>query len=368
MFPITSRYRIAWHLLVLIICISICSCKSKEKLTEAIPTTVSIDPSIPDYKNIKFWAAHADAPGTSANSPQGMVKSNRSKEADVFYVHPTVLRSQTEWNQRIDDDSINLVIDANVIARQSSVFNDCCQVYAPRYRAATFLATSDRFFEGRGGEAYDLAYSDVLRAFDHFLEHENKGRPFIIAGHSQGGLMVSRLLKDRVDNKEAQQRMIAAYAIGYNLAVGEFGKKYKTLQPCNEPLQTGCVLSWNAITPEADLNLYSNMSGALYVRTYGIEEGKETLCINPLTWDASKPNADRSYSKGAVPGDPGNGPIKEMQANKVSASAQKGFLVVEVDSTLELTPLQGGSMHYHEFGLFYEDIRQNIAARIDAFK
>lgn len=356
-----------WFSIGIICCLLACSTQTIKVVDEAATNSPYPDLGIPDYSNMKSWAAHADMPGASAKSPEGMIKSTAPKDVDVFYIHPTVFRSTTEYNQEIDNDSLNVIIDATVISRQASVFNDCCHVFAPRYRAASFLATSDRFFEGRGGEAYDFAYSDVLRAFDRFRE-QNKDRPFIIAGHSQGGLMVSRLLKDRVDSSPLQEQMIAAYSLGYNLSVGEFGRKYKTLQICDKPLQTGCVLSWNAVTPEASLDLYSKMGSELYVKTYKTEEGKEILCINPLTFDSSKPDADRSYSKGAVPGAPGVGPLKAMEANMLSASVQKGYLVVELDSTLDLSPLPGGSLHYHEVGMFYEDIRQNIAARIEAFK
>lgn len=368
-FQSCASYRNILCLIGFVFCITSCSKPVSNIANEAPAVEMTSNAlSIPDYSSIDSWAAHADRPGASAMTPPGSIKRNSKKDVDVFYIHPTVYRSDSNYNQTITDVSLNKLIDGSVIARQASVFNDCCNVFAPRYRAASFLATSDRFFEGRGAEAYDLAYSDVLRAFDLFRAKENKDRPFIIAGHSQGALMVSRLLKDRVDNKPAQEQMIAAYTIGFNLSVGEFGKKYKTLQPCNEPLQTGCVLCWNAVTPDANLDLYAKMGSALYVRNYDTEEGKEILCINPLTFDSSNPDADQTFSKGAIPGAPGMEPLKAMQQNKLSASAQRGYLVVTVDSTLDLTPLPGGSLHYHEFGMFYEDIRQNIAARIAAHK
>jgi len=38
------------------------------------------------------------------------------------------------------------------------------------------------------------------------------------------------------------------------------------------------------------------------------------------------------------------------------------------DPALDLQPLPGGSMHFHDFGLFYADIRHNVAQRIAAFQ
>lgn len=38
----------------------------------------------------------------------------------------------------------------------------------------------------RGPPAFDLAYSDVARAFEQFLAEIGPGKPFVLAGHSQG--------------------------------------------------------------------------------------------------------------------------------------------------------------------------------------
>ena len=35
-------------------------------------------------------------------------------------------------------------------------------------------------------DALELAYTDIEAAFEHYLAEYNNGRPFIIAGHSQG--------------------------------------------------------------------------------------------------------------------------------------------------------------------------------------
>ncbi len=42
-------------------------------------------------------------------------------------------------------------------------------------------------------DAFDLAYEDLKTAFENYLKHYNKGRPIIIASHSQGSLHALRL-------------------------------------------------------------------------------------------------------------------------------------------------------------------------------
>lgn len=322
----------------------------------------------PYYAQDSAWAALPGVPGPAQTVPQGRKPIANMQGVDVFYVHPTTYRTPDRWNADPADTVVNAWTDASVIARQAAVFNACCNVFAPRYRQASFLATRDRFMEGDGGKAYALAYSDVLAAFDQWQASRNQGRPFILAGHSQGGEMLMRLLADRIDGTPLQKRMVAAYAIGIDFSVGYFGTRYRTLKPCDIALRTGCVLAWNAVTPQADLKMLGGFAGERFVHLQGREDGREPLCINPLTFDMARPTAKRSASKGAVPGEPGEGPVAAPVAGKVAAHCDSGFLVVDADPALELKALPGGSLHYHEYGLFYADIQANVARRIKAMR
>ena len=44
-------------------------------------------------------------------------------------------------------------------------------------------------------EASRKPYQDVKDAFYYYLEHYNEGRPFILAGHSQGSAMLLELMR-----------------------------------------------------------------------------------------------------------------------------------------------------------------------------
>lgn len=324
-------------------------------------------PPVPDYRNPASWAARPDAPGASTAVPPGASKALKRKDVDVFYIHPTTYRTPDRWNQDIANNSVNDWTDTSVIRRQAALFNGCCRIYAPRYRQASFLATKDRLMQGDGGKAYALAYSDVERAFDYFIEYENKGRPFIIAGHSQGAEMTMRLLRNRIDGQKVQKRMVAAYVIGLDITEGAFGRTFKSLVPCDRPDQSGCVLAWNAVTTDADLAMLRRFAGTRYAHEYGTDEGRTPLCVNPLTFDRKKPAAIASASKGAVPGGAGEGALKPLVPASVAAECKDGFLVTKADPALGLEPLPGGSLHYHEFGLFYADIRGNVMQRIKAW-
>lgn len=315
-------------------------------------------PPAPDYSKLEMWsqAGSAVAPGATAVA--------RTASVDVFYIYPTTLRSAVQLNADPANSETNRWVDESAIARQASVFNGCCRVFAPRYRAASYLALMSPAVRD---QAFALAYFDVERAFDWYLAHENHGRPFIIAGHSQGAFHAATLLEKRIDGTALQRQLVAAYIIGINLAEGEFGKRFHAVQPCDRPKQTGCVIQWEAVSAGGDVGKIAAYAQSTYVARYGDDPGKVSLCINPLTFDRRKPSAPARASQGAAPGSPGFGQLRPLVRGKVAARCEQGLLVVEADPTLDLQPLPGGSLHYHDFGLFYADVRADAARRTAAF-
>ena len=322
-------------------------------------------PPAPDYGHRANWSVYASQ-GWASPLPEGAAKPAHAPKAAVFFLHPTTLRSETgELNQNPADAKANKWTDESSIARQASVFAACCDVYAPRYRAATY----NSFASGPVREAaFALAYTDVERAFDAFLARIGN-RPFIIAGHSQGAFHAATLLERRIDGAALQKRMAAAYIIGINLAEGDFGKRFKSVKPCATPDQTGCVVQWNAYLDGAtDVAKMAGYSETTYVQKNGDDAGKVTLCINPLTFDARLKDAPAAAARGAVPGSPGFGPMQPLQSGAVSARCESGLLLVRPDKNLGLEPLAGGVMHYHDLGLFWADASANAALRVQSYR
>lgn len=322
-------------------------------------------PPAPDYADRANWSVYASQ-GWASPLPQGAAKPARAPKAAVFFLHPTTLRSETgELNQNPADTKANKWTDESSIARQASVFAACCDVYAPRYRAATY----NSFASGPVREAaFALAYSDVERAFDAFLAKIGN-RPFLIAGHSQGAFHAATLLERRIDGTALQKRMVAAYIIGINLAEGDFGKRFRSVKPCATPDQTGCVVQWNAYLDGAtDVAKMAAYSESTYVQKHGDDAGKVTLCINPLTFDARLKEAPAAAAKGAVSGSPGFGPMQPMKSGAVAARCESGLLLVRPDKALGLEPLAGGVMHYHDLGLFWVDTSINAALRVQSYR
>jgi hypothetical protein len=327
-----------------------------------VPFSEQAPPPAPDYALATSWAAGPFGPGASATVPRGATPAARDAAVDVFFVHPTTYRSVTRWNQDIADANENAWADASSIARQASVFNKCCRVFAPRYRQASLLNTN-----GQRDRALELAYGDIERAFDRYLSTDNHGRPFILVGHSQGAWQIARLIEKRIDGTALQGKMVAAYIVGINLAKGDFPRRFKHVPVCDTPAQTGCAVQWNSVLASADLPLTAKLYEKTFVDKYGDLPGKTTVCINPLTFDRSKPVADARSSRGAVSGDPGEDAVQPLLRHAVAARCENGLLVVDPNPALGLKPLPGGAMHYHDLGLFYADVRANAALRSAAY-
>jgi hypothetical protein len=315
------------------------------------------DVPAPDYAQPQYWS-------TVESLPQDVTASSALRNVDVFWIHPTTTRSLTDLNHDPLDPAGLKWTEESAVQRQASAFSACCRVFAPRYRAATSKALGD---PANREEAFALAYADLERAFDRYLVHENKGRPFIIAGHSQGGAHTASLLEKRVRGTKLHRQLVAAYVIGINLMEGDLAPRFAGLPFCLSPAQTGCFVQWNAVMAGSDTGPTLKAYASAFAALNGGREGGKPLCINPVTFDARRSLSVSAGAKGAVAGDPGLGAPGPLMAGAVAAQCRNGLLMVWPAPALGLKPLPGGSMHYHDVGLFWADISANAALRAKAW-
>ncbi len=308
----------------------------------------AVDPApvspAPDYAQAASWAAR---------------DSGSAKPADVFYIHPTTFRSQ-EWNQPMADDTARAWTDLSVRDRQLDAFASCCARFMPYYRQASSRAFVER--NGEGAKAYAFAYADVRRAFRHYLAQDNHGRPFILAGHSQGALHGLQLLRDEIAGSPAERLLIAAYLPGLGIPAGSLPPG---ITVCTRPDSIGCVASWNSFEQGTDAAAYVARS----VKDYGTPGRDERLiCTNPLTFDIASPAADTRASRGARPGAPVAGPVPALEPGKVAAECEDGVLMVNADPSLKIDRLPGGVLHMADIAMFWRDISDNASLRVAAWK
>lgn len=326
------------------------------------PFDIAQAPPAPDYGDRSAWAADG---GDAGAGPAGVMENYpESRKADVFFILPTSYFSSERWNQPIDDAQTIGRTDSGSIRNQASVFNLCCRVYAPRYRRVTlggFLCPSPS-----SRAAMDLAYSDVKRAFQYYLAHYNHGRPFIIAGHSQGSRHARRLIEEEIDGTKLRSQFVAAYLVGNWIEEAWFAR-LKTIRPCERADDTGCVLTWNTLAEGAD----AQAQREAFARHSGAppEFANESfVCTNPLTWRRSAETAPPELGIGGwIYGD-GSRPRKFDPA-LVSTRCDNGALFVSTPRGIayRVGILPGGDYHNYDYQLAYMNIRKNAKTRVGAF-
>jgi len=237
-----------------------------------------------DYSSAANWlclpgrADVCSAPlGTTALNPNGYGSVGQSIVAknpplDCFYVYPTVSR-----DRGMNSD---LVVDASergAAQVQFARFAGVCRTFAPVYRQMTLGAVAAAAAGADMIRPGFIAYSDVANAWRTYLARYNKGRPFVLIGHSQGSLMLQEIIKNEIEGRPVARQMRLAILPGYNLYVPQgrrIGGTLKSTPVCASPSETGCVMTWvsfreNNVPP----------TGAIF----GIapQPGMTVACTNP---------------------------------------------------------------------------------------
>lgn len=299
-------------------------------------------PAAPDYADGANWSALPFRPDVADVLPKGETwVSDSLKQVDVFYVHPTIYQRGPLWNADLGFRKINKRVDKYPVRLQSSVFNQVARVYAPRYRQAVVSVFYQPSADGE--KALDLAYQDVRRAFQYYLDHYNHGRPFIIAGHSQGTHHTRRLLKEMIDGTPLQQQMVAAYVIGFS--VNE--SMYQNLRFCEDSDDTGCIISY-----------MSYREG--YVPPSDFHVG--TQSINPLSWKQDTATVTVADHAGTVVFSPKRIKVRPFSVRKVY---QQGDILWVKTKAPWFRMMK--NLHVADYGLFYMSLRENAKKRTEAF-
>ena len=299
----------------------------------------------PDYSNLNYWAAHPWKWDPSDSIPKPLRNEARDSSVDVFFLHPTTYtKSMKEDNASINDPYLNAKTDYSTILYQASVFNQHGRVFSPRYRQAAYRIFFSKD-EDEKQQAFEAAYTDIKNSFEYYLQHWNKGRPIIIAGHSQGAKLAQWLLRDYFENKPLQKQLVVAYTLGWPVPKDLF----TSLKMCNDSLQTGCICGWRTMRNN-------------YVPSYLRFENGNSFVTNPLTWKTDDTYAARNINKGSI-----LTKFNNLYKHTTDARIGNGFLYVRKPkfpwSFLYLTK----NYHIGDINLYYINIRENIGQRIRSF-
>jgi Protein of unknown function (DUF3089) len=307
------------------------------------------------------WIARPDiAENPSIWLPQGSEMPPTKGNAAVFFIHPTSFFDRKQWNASLGSEEADRY--ASVFVRgQASAFSAAGDVWGPHYRQATFGAfLTDK---PEGVQAIDAAYADVLAAFDQFLK-EAGNRPIILAGHSQGALHLTRLLKERVAGTPLAKRIIAAYVVGWPISI-KHDLPSLGLPACTAPDQQGCILSWQSYAEPADPSQVIKK----FESTTGFDgrprTGSTLLCTNPVTGtrDGQSPaTANLGTLKSSA--DLTTGEL--IKATVAARCVTPGFLMIGEGPDLGRFVLPGNNYHVYDYSLFWANIRADALRRLAA--
>ena len=349
---------------VMLVAMTFVSCKSSNKqvaevsrigeIPEAAQYIVGLEKfNTPiDYSQAECWL---DVPAALMKDGvlDGTAAADSLKPVDVFYIYPTVtgFRPETEVCEMTDT---MMIAGAQMVRQiQTAVFDESCNVFMPYYRQISMP---------KPGSDYSAIIDyvsgfDATDALDYYLTNLNQGRPFILAGHSQGASVLIALLENYMTkHPEALSRMIAAYPIGFAVTKDWLAKT--GLKFAEGATDTGVIVSWNT---EGPANLTEkNMTLA-----------PGGISINPINWKRDDTYADVKENLGSltVEGKLVTPGIADARVDTVRGSV----VVTTADAKLYAIPADGAAMfgpesyHLHDYGFFFNNFKQNVADRVKAF-
>ena len=309
---------------IFIICgVMVVSCFSgSKKETADVPVA-------PDYQDATQWYI-----------------TNRQAAADVFYIISTETGDYLLPNGEIChyadtySDSLRAPLYGEMLGVDTLVSGQL-NFFSPYYRQCSLQTfQSDSLASAR----MPLALDDVRRAFQYYLKHKNGGRPFILAGFSQGAHIMLELLKEMDD--DTFQRMIAAYAIGITITDDD-----PHIVVARRADDTGVTICYNSVRD----------TGCAMRRWT-----KSKIAINPVNWKTDSTPATLITEPSPLL------PVSEQKKDTMTVhlDTASGLLIVEGYTAQDyMLPLLGveGNYHTREIWLYRDQLRENMALRARIF-
>lgn len=268
-------------------------------------------------------------------------KAINHQYVDVFYIVSTYV-----WEWEDENGETQYYSDVNNAEHREmfhpefeyadDVFADSCNLFAPYYEQLTFESwmEGDSVIDAR----FIHSMKDIQEAFDYYIKYKNNGRPFILAGYSQGGKGVIELLKTMPAN--VYSRMIAAYPIGYNITNEEINQ-YKNIKFAADSTDTGVTISYNSVANvDAICTILDPNAG----------------CINPINWrtDATPANLNDTVTVAI-----------DMMHNVliVDGLDTKNYYEPSLDMLFK-----EGNYHLYELVFYENNLKKNVRQRVNNFR
>ncbi|MCQ2796732.1 MAG: DUF3089 domain-containing protein [Bacilli bacterium] len=295
-------------------------------------------------------------------------------EVDLLYFYPTV----TQYPNDLVLSRINREMKESAtyaFAETASCFAPCTNVFAPFYTQLPIHVSKEQIFAYftkykinpsvlAGGYLEMIAYThvrtDIYAALDYYFVHLNNGRPFILAGHSQGSAVCQIILREYMKvHPEYFSRMVVTYSGGFAITK-DYLNKYPHLKYAEGETDTGVIVSWTTEAPGGT--------------SYSAVTPKNSICINPLNWKRDATPASAQLNKGML------SPVHWLHCWEIihdnladaTIDPNRGVVVTHMDINkypLETNiPVAGDkSFHTFDYAFFYMNLRENVKKRIEAY-
>jgi len=241
-----------------------------------------------------------------------------------------------------------------LLVSQAGVYASSANLFAPYYRQTSFVALhadedmyTNPFFR--------VGAEDVAASFTYYLTHLNHDRPFILASHSQGTLVMIDLIRNMLHETHLQEKLVAAYLIGYSVMPDDF-ISYPWMKPAKREDDTGVIISYNTQLPHA--------TGSPVLKP-------GAFCINPLNWRTDDTPASKELNRGAVFFEDFKGILKKEIPQYVGAKINQKTGALETVppdyNTLELGAFPNGVLHKFDYAFWYRNLEANVSCRINSY-
>jgi len=243
-----------------------------------------------------------------------------------------------------------------VTGQHTGVFEEDCNIYAPFYRQVgleSLKMPADEFCRHA-----HKAYLDVRMAFHHYMKYDNHGKPFILAGHSQGSIMLLELLKREFVTEELQKKLVAAYLIGFSVTDRDLAAN-PFIKIAQGESDVGSIITYNTGTTKYQKPLPIVLP--------------DTYCVNPLNWRTDGVYADYETHLGAVFLKIGKKHYLERPAyTGAFINPQNHMLMIDEPMAvrlLRIAHIAGAKLAIHSFdyAIFFRNLQRNVKTRISAY-
>lgn len=305
-----------------------------------------------DYSRRQCWLAQPEHP---------------DKPVDLIYLYPSsCFDRRADVICELDNESMTRTARRN-FSQQAAAFEPVANLFAPFWRQVNALRLPEMTYEEVDHAEWSEPRTDVYAALDYYFTNLNQGRPYFLAGHSQGSRLCYMILSEYMkEHPDCYANMIAAYCLGDSLTK-QYLQNNPHVREAKAEDDLGVVISWNTEGP-------ANKGRKSLVVAPG------AVAINPLNWRTDDTPAPADSNLGSfIPHLLFHGLIRlHVKADAVLDLGRGTVIVTEPRLTkFAITAVPGykkfepvfGPASYHgcDYSFFYLNIRQNAVLRSEAW-